>query len=55
MLVVKSISKNLKICARSKNFLIPRSQWEMGGGGVFTLAVEMPLSVTGTTYQWFVS
>ena len=33
MLVVKSISKNLKICARSKNFLIPRSQWEMGGGG----------------------
>ena len=25
------------------------------GGGVFTLAVEMPLSVTGTTYQWFVS
>ena len=26
-----------------------------GGGGVFTLAVEMPLSVTGTTYQWFVS
>ena len=58
MLVVKSISKNLKICARSKNFLIPRSQREMGwegGGGVFTLAVEMPLSVTGTTYQWFVS
>ena len=56
MLVVKSISKNLKICARSKNFLIPRSQREMGGGGgVFTLAVEMPQSVTGTTYQWFVS
>ena len=29
MLVVKSISKNLKICARSKNFLIPRSQREI--------------------------
>ena len=29
MLVVKSISKNLKICSRSKNFLIPRSQREV--------------------------
>ena len=29
VLVVKSISKNLKICARSKNFLIPRSQREI--------------------------
>ena len=39
-----------------KKFLDPKIPKGDGvGGGVFTLAVEMPLSVTGTTYQWFVS